>query len=161
MKFIPYIFYLYVLAFYNTVLSDLFSIYGVNLDLPLLMVTIIALYRTETTALWFAIGVAVISAIQRLDMMPWEILALGGIAVVANQVSLRMNLESIASRLIVLAVFLLIHNVFITLVMSFDNFPFVLYRYILPGTIYTMFLGWLVFLFKDGLFSLRKVKALS
>ncbi len=161
MRIILYIFYLYILAFYNTILGDMISIYGVTIDLAGLLVILIAIYRGETTALWFAIGTAVITSTQRLDLMPWEMFSLCAVAVTAKQIGTRINLDSIPSRLIIIISLLLVHNIVITLAISSDEFVYVLYRYMLPGAGYTLLLGWLLLLIGDGLISVRKVKVLS
>ncbi|MCX6827522.1 MAG: hypothetical protein NTV06_09725 [candidate division Zixibacteria bacterium] len=150
MKIIPYILYLYLLAFFYSILSEIITIYGVTIDLTVLMIALIVFYKSEEAALWFSSAAAIIAATQRPSSMPWEIISLAGVAVIANQLKLRMNLESLVSRLIILGGFLLIHNIAITASISLDNFAFVFIRYIIPGTAYTLLVGWLIFFFSDN-----------
>lgn len=160
MRVIPYILYLYLLAFHYTILSGVVAVWGVTVDLTALMVILVGLYKSETTALWFAVGAAVVSGTLRLDLMPWELFLLGSTALVVSRVSIKMNLESITSRLIILGGFLFIHQLAITLLTSPDDIVFMLYRSIVPCTLYSLIIGWFYFQFKDGRITWQKVKSL-
>jgi len=159
MKVIPYIIYLYILALHYTILTDLVSIYGSVIDLAVLMVVLVAIYKDEITSLWFAISVGIVAGSQRFELMPWEILILAGIALLINYISTRADLGAITTRLIILGGFLLIHKSVITLLSSNEAFAYMIYRYILPSTIYSLFPGWLFFLIIDGRITWRKIKA--
>ena len=160
MKVIPYILYLYILALHETILSDLLSIYGAAIDLAVLMVVLIALYKSELTTLWFAVCAAVIAGTVRPDMMTWQMLALVVPAMVVSRVSARVNLESLSSRLLILGGFLLIHESVISFLLSHDGPLFVIYRLILPSAVYSLLVGWIFFLIIDGRITWQKVKAL-
>ncbi len=164
MSVIPYILYLYLLGFHVTILSDLTSIFGVTIDLAALMVCLIAIYKSELTALWFAIAAAVIvgtwAGAPNLANIPWEMLFLGGLALAVRHLSVRLNLDSTASKLLLLAGGLLFHRLALTLVISQADFFTLLYRYIIPSVLYTWCLGWLYFLYHDGRITWAKFKAL-
>lgn len=158
MKAILFIFSLFLMAFYNTMLSDMISIYGVSIDLPVALVTLAAFYSNEFGATWFAILLAIVASTQRLDSMPWEMASLAGIAVAVNMISVRMNLDSVASKLILMGCSVLAHNILMTIVFSFENFYFVLLRYILPGVVYSLILGWVIIVVGRGLLGLGRVR---
>jgi len=160
MKIIPYIIYLYILGLYYTILSDLTVIYGATVDLAALMVALVALYKSETAALWFAISVGIIVGSRRLDLMPWEMAILAVLALIVNQISARMNLESSISRLILLAVVFLIHQSVIAFLVSSDDLFFVMYRTILPGILFSLLIGWIFLQFRDVHATWRRFKAL-
>jgi cell shape-determining protein MreD len=159
MRIIPYIIYLFILAFHYTILSELVSIYGVTIDLAVLMVTFVAIYKDELTAFWFAIAVGIVAGTLRLDLMPWEILSLTGFAVLINYFSTRVNLSAITTRMIILILFLIIHKTLIMLFISSESFLFILYRYILPGAVYSLIPGWIFFLIKDDRLTWKEIKA--
>ncbi len=159
MKIIPYIIYLYILAFHYAILSDLISIYGVTIDLAVLMVTFVAIYKDELTAFWFAIAVGIVAGTLRLDLMPWEILFLTGFAVLIKHISTRVNLSAITARMIILAAFLIVHGTLVMLLISGESFLFIMYRYILPGTAYSLIPGWIFFLIKDDRLTWNEIKA--
>jgi len=153
-----FIFSLFLMAFYNTMLSDTISIYGVSIDLPVALVTLTAFSFNEFGTTWFAILLAIVASTQRLDFMPWEIGSLAGIAIAVNMISVRMNLDSTASKLVLMGCSVLAHNILITAVFSFENFYFVLLRYILPGVAYSLILGWVFIVVGKGLLGLGRMR---
>lgn len=160
MSIMPYILYLYLLGFHVTIFSDVSSIYGVTIDLAALMVCLVAIYKSELTALWFALAAAIVVGAMRLEMMPWELLFLGILAVIVKHLSIRVNLESLASRLLLLAGGILFHKLAVSLTVSSAGFFMMLYRYIIPGVFYTWVLGWVYFMYRDGRITWTKFKAL-
>nr|MBN2278582.1 hypothetical protein [candidate division Zixibacteria bacterium] len=160
MRIIPYILYLFLLALHLTILADITSIYGAVIDLTALLVTMVALYKGETTTLWFALCAAIIAGTQRLDLMPWEMFALPAIGLAANHISSKLNLDSSLSRILILAAFLFIHGILMTLLISTSDFIYMFFRSIIPGTVYSLIIGWLFFQLKDGRITWQKAKAL-
>lgn len=160
MKVLPYLLYLFLITFHSIILSDIISILGARLNLLVLIIVIIGLFKSETEAVWFGLSAGIIVGATRLDLMPWEVLIITIIAVAVKQVSSRINLESLASKVVVLASGVFLHEVIMALIISTEEFFFILIRYILPGTAYTVFVGLIYFLVKDGRISRQKIKAL-
>jgi len=160
MKVLPYLLYLFLITFHSIILSDIISILGARLNLLVLIMVIIGLFKSETEAVWFGLSAGIIVGAARLDLMPWEVLIITIIAVAVKQVSSRINLESLASKVVVLASGVFLHEVIMALIISTEEFFFILVRYILPGTAYTVLIGLIYFLVKDGRISRQKIKAL-
>ncbi|MCP4703011.1 MAG: hypothetical protein GY865_00250 [candidate division Zixibacteria bacterium] len=160
MRVLPYLLYLFLITFHTTILSDLTSILGVHLNLLILIIVMIGLFKSETEAVWFGLSAGIIVGAARLDLMPWEVLIITVIAIAVKQVSARINLESLASKVVVLASSVFLHEVIISLIISPSEFLFILVRFILPGTAYTVLVGLILFLIKDGRISKQKIKAL-
>jgi len=160
MRIIPYILYLFLLAFHLTIVKDITVIYGAFIDFTVLMVALVALYKGESTALWFAVCVGIIAGSVRLSLMPWEMLLLVIPAFVINQISARINLESMTSRLMIVGLFLFLHQAVIELVVSTEGYLFLLYASVLPTTIYSLVVGWIIFQMLDGHITWKKVKTL-
>jgi len=160
MKFIPYILYLYLLGLHYVILSDITSIYGATIDLAALIVSLVALYKSELTALMFGLAAAIVIGAMNLSIMPWEMFLLGSISLVVHQCSFRLNLESVTSRLLLLGVIIFIHKGVIALVLAPSDILYLLLRTILTGTVYTLILGWLFFAYKDGRISWGRIKEL-
>jgi hypothetical protein len=160
MKIIPYILYLFLIAFYATIVADIISILGVTVDLLIIIVVMIAFYKSETEALWFGMAAGVVAGATHLNLMPWEISIVSLIALAVNQIGGRINLESAVSKIFVLGCCALVHGIVMTLSVSTEEFFFVLIRYILPGAVYTLVIGSIFFLVKDGYISWSKIKAL-
>lgn len=160
MKIIPYILYLLLLACYSTVLSEITSIYGVTVNLTVLVVALVALYKSEPVALWFALTAGIVAGSVRLDLMPWQVLILGLTALTVNQIGRRVNLDAVLSRLLILTGVILLHTLIFAILVTPDNILFLIYRIVLPSTLYTLIIGWLFFLIKDGHLTWAKIKAL-
>ena len=160
MKVIPYLLYLFLITFHLIILSDIISILGARLNLLILIIVMIGLFKSETEAIWFGLSAGIIVGAARLDVMQWEVLVITIIAVVVKQVSSRINLESLASKVVVLACGVFLHEVVISLITFTEEFFFILIRYIIPSTAYTVIVGLILFLIKDGRISKQKIKAL-
>lgn len=160
MRIIPFILYLFLLAFHNSILSDMTSILGARIDLAVLIVALVALYKSEVVSLWFALMVGIIMGTLRLDLMPWEMLVLGASSLMTSQVRLRVNLDSMTTRMIILAALIFIHQVIISLIISASGILYASYKMILPAVIFTLIPGWLYFQFKDGNITWGKIRSL-
>jgi hypothetical protein len=148
------------LAFHYSILSGITSIYGVRIDLVALIVALVALYKREMAVLWFSLSAAIVAGTSNLEIMYWEMILLAGSGLIINQISTRINLESMTSRVLILAGFLLIHNIFITFLISSADVLFQTYRVILPSTLYSLIIGWFILQIKDGKITWRKTKEL-
>lgn len=160
MKILPYLLYLFLITFHLIILSDIISILGARLNVLMLIIVMIGLFKSETEGVWFGLAAGVIVGAARLDIMAWEVLLITFIAVAVKQVSSRINLDSLASKVVVLASAVFLHEVIISLIIFTDKIFFILIRYILPSTAYTVLVGLILFLIKDGRISRQKIKAL-
>lgn len=160
MKIIPYIIYLFLLAFHYTIFSELISIYGAVVDLTVLLVALIAIYRGKTTTLWFAFAAGIVAGTTRPDLMPYEILILCSGGLIINRLCLRINLESITSRLIIIGGLLVFHAVVINLILFAGELPYMLWRSVFPDTFYSLLIVWPILLSFDGRITWSKIKAL-
>lgn len=158
MTLILYIAGLFALAFYQTILADLLSIYGVTIDFAALLVIMVAFRKSETVALWFAIVTAVVVSTPNIAVMPWEILVLGLIALAIKNLSSRLNLETSMSKLTLLGFFLLLHGLLISIVAEGEDLFYLFYRSILPGVLYTLIFAWAYFVISEIIASPRRVK---
>lgn len=158
MTFILYIVGLFALAFYQTILAEMLSIYGVTIDLAGLLVIVVAFRKNETVALWFAVVAAIVVSTPNATVMPWEILVLGLIALAIRHLSSRLNLETSLSKLTLLGFFLLIHGLLVSLVAQGEDLFYLFYRSVLPGVLYTLIFAWAYFVITEILASPRRVK---
>lgn len=160
MKIIPYILYLFLIAFYATIVADIISIFDVTVDLLIIIVVMVAFYKGEAEALWFGFAAGIVAGATHLNHMPWEIFIVSLTALAVNQIGGRINLESVVSKILVLGCCAMVHGIVMTLTVSTSEFFFVLVRYILPGSFYTLVIGSIFFLIKDGYISWSKIKAM-
>ncbi len=160
MKLIPYLLYLFLLTFHNTILVELISIKGIAMDITILLVVLVALYKSEEEAIWFGFFAGMIAGATNPDIMPYEIIVVLVIAAISNQMANRINLDSLASRLIILGSAVLLHRMIVTLMVSSEEFFFVFVRFIIPTAVYTIIIGMIYFMIKDGRITWQRVKAL-
>jgi len=160
MKVIPYIIYLFLLTFHDIILRELISVYGVTMDITILLVVLVALYKTEEEAIWFGFFAGMIAGASDIAIMPYEIVAVVVLAVASNQMAARINLESIASRVIILTSAVIVHRVIVTIMLSSTEFFYLFVRNIIPAAVYTMIIGLIFFMIKDGRITWQRIKAL-
>ncbi len=161
MKLIPYILYLLLVAFYEVILRDLTSIYGVALGLPVLLVLAVAVYKSELSAIWFGFAVGLVTAAtSRPELSGWYALATAGLGSAAFHLRERLNLESLASKLLLVFGGALVYNVVMTVINRPDGFFFTLGTSVIPGALYTTVVAWVFFQFSEGRMTPQKMKAM-
>ena len=119
MRIIPFVLYLFLITFHAAILGDLTAVVGIKFNMLVLVVTLVALYKSDGEAIWFGFFAGLVFGSQRLDLMPWEIVIATVMALVVKEISTRINFESIASRVIIVASCVLLHDILITLVTGY------------------------------------------
>ncbi len=160
MRAIPYLFYLLLVAFHEVILRDVTSFYGITLNLPAVIVIVVALYRSELTAAWFGFLVGVVMSAGNPTVMGWNALVLSLLAVVAFHARERLNLDSFAAKLILVIGGVLIHNVISILVNQSSEFVYQLWRLALSGTVYTGIVATIFLMILEGRHSGKQARAL-
>jgi len=160
MRLIPYILYLLLVAFYEVILRDLTSIYGVLLGLPVLLVLMVALYKSELIAMWFGFAVGLVTSVSVPELAGWHALVTAMLGVATFHVRERLNLESLVSKLLLIFGGALVYNVLMVLINGPDSFLYTIWANVLPGTGYTTVVAWVLFLFSEGRVTPQKIKAM-
>jgi len=151
--------YLVLVALHEVILLDLTSIYTASINLPGLVVLMVAMYKSETVALWFGFFVGLVIAARAPEAAGWYALLTAAVGVAAFHARERLNLDSLWSRLLLILCGVLLHNILILLIGRPDGFMYVLVTGSLPGAVYTAIAGWVFFLFKEGRVTFEKVKS--
>ncbi len=159
-RFVPYLLYLWLLAMHQVFLSDLTSVFGVTINLAAFLVIGAALYKSETEVCWFGFFVGLVAYIGLVDSIGWFTLFMAFLGVIAYNVRTKMNLESVYSRLLVVFVGVLVHNIFVLTLSKSDNFFILLWSQAFTGAVYTTVIAWIFFLFKEGKITFQKFKAI-
>ena len=160
MNVIPYFIYLLLGAFHEVVFRDRTAIYGVTFNLPILLVLGVALYKSERAAVWFGFLVGLVAAASRPDLTGWYGLVTAVVAGLAFHIRERLNVESRASKMLIVFVGTLVYNLVTAMIEGLDGFGYHLYRLLLPGTLYTVIVAWIFFMFKEGRVTTQKIKAM-
>ena len=157
-KYIPYLIYLWLIAMHQVFLSDVTSIFGAKINLAVLIVILIAMFKTEISALWFGFIVGIVGFVGMSEITHALIMALLG--VIAFQLKERMNLESLFAKIMLILGGVLLHNIILLFIELNDGYIQALLTKAFPGAVYTIVIGWIFFLFKDEKLTLRKIKSI-
>ena len=161
MRVIPYLIYLLLIAFHVVILQEATSIYTAYLDIPALIVLLVAIYKDDVPATWFGFVAGIVAfAGGPPAQLGWQGLLMGVLALIACQVRDRLNLESLRAKLLLVAGGFLVHYTIVLLISRADGFLLSLATYVLAGTVYTAVVAWLFFLFKERVVTIGRIKAI-
>jgi len=159
-RLIPFLLYLWLVALHQVILSDAISILGVSVNLPVLLVLLVGLYKSELGACWFGFVVGLVAYTGTTTALGWHALVMAVIGFLTFHSRARVNLESIFSKLLLVFVGIVIHNIFVLLMTGGDGLLYQLFTRALPGALYTTLFAWVFFLFKEGKVTYQKFKAI-
>lgn len=157
---LPYLLYLWLIAFHHVILKDLVSIYDVSINLTILIVLLVSFYKNELTIIWFSFFLGLVSYIDSGAMLGGHIIILCLIGVTAYQLKEKLNLESLMARMLVVSGGCLVHGLILLITSGMDNWLELIFLNVIPGVIYTSLIGWLFFLIKDGKITFKKIRSI-
>jgi cell shape-determining protein MreD len=161
MAIIPYLLYLLLIAFDAVILKDAIAIYGVTINMPVLVVLIVTLYKDDVPAVWFGFFAGLVAAAGGPPgQLGWQALIMAALAAVGSVVRERLNLDSLRARLLVILIGVLLHNLISLALSRSDGWLVYIFSYALAGAVYTSILAWLFFLVKEGRLTAEKIKAI-
>ncbi|MFQ5498156.1 MAG: rod shape-determining protein MreD [Candidatus Zixiibacteriota bacterium] len=159
-KLIPYALYLYLVALHVVILEETTAIFSIAFNLPVLLVMIIALYKSETAAAWFGFGVGLVLGAAVPSTMGWHALALAAIAFAAFNLRERLNIESVYARLLIVVTGTLLHNLLTVGLYQTEGLFALFFTAGLGGTVYTAVIGWAVLGVKEGSLTWARIKSI-
>ncbi|UCD64199.1 MAG: rod shape-determining protein MreD [Candidatus Zixiibacteriota bacterium] len=157
---IPFLLYLWLAAAHQVFLGDITSIAGAVINLPALLVLLVSLYKSELDTCWFAFFIGMVAYIGYGDATGWYILLMAAIGFGTYHVRVRINLESVYSRLVVVFIGVLVHNAVVMATAGGDGSFAILLVRVLSGAVYTSVVAWLFFLVKEGKITYQKLRAI-
>lgn len=160
MRILPYLLYLLLIAMWVVVFQDITHIYRAGINLPMFIVLAVALYKEELQATWFGFAAGVVAFAARPELIGWHALIMAAIGLAAANVKVRLNLESLKAKLLLIVGGVLVHNVLVVLLNRAQEFLPMLWSSALPGALYTMVVAWVFFLFREGLITRERIKAM-
>ena len=160
MKSLPYLLYLILIAMHEVIWRDVTSVYGVSIDLTALLVTVVALYKTEMTATWFGFVAGIIMGASNSPAMGWHALVLSALGLAAYHVRERLNLESLYARLLLMFGASLAHSLLRSLIEGNSHLFYLFWTSLLPGALYTTIVVSLFFVIKDRMITVQKLKSI-
>lgn len=156
----PYVLYLALIGMHQVVTINLTSVYGASVNLVALIVVLVAVYKSETTAAWFGFWAGIVAFAGVPAVLGWHSLILAFIGVAVYHIRGRLNLDSERSRLLLVTGGVLVHNLILYIIDSDELLWWAMASNILAGALYTGVLAWIFFLFKDRRISTQKVRSI-
>lgn len=160
MRIIPYIIYFLIIALFKVIFQDMLTIYGVSINITALLVMIVAIYKSEMSALWFGAVAGLVLSASTPQLFGAYFLTTATLGIVTYHCREMLNLESLYSRLLLIFLGVISYSVLILFVNSIDGFGYLLITNILPGALYTTIIGWIFFLIKEDRITFLKIKSL-
>lgn len=163
MRIVPYLLYLFLIAFDRTVLAGLMAIGPAQVYTAALLVLLVALHKPYTTALWFGVAAGIVFGAADPSRMGIQMLVLAFLGAALAQLKMRFNLDSLRSRFLLIVGGLVLyagpHTLFFTTAGSGDV-GYALLRAALPSVAYSAAIAWFFFMIQTGRLSLAGLKAL-
>lgn len=159
-KYLPYFIYFWLIAMHQVFLADVTSIYGAKINLAVLIVLLVAVYKTEITAVWFGLLVGIIGFAGVTEISAWHALVMALIGLIGFHLKEKMNLDSLFARVSFIFCGVLVHNIILLLLEINDGFLSSVVNYALTGAFYTTIIGMIFFLIKDDIFTFEKTKSI-
>jgi rod shape-determining protein MreD len=163
MRVIPYLLYLLLIAFYRTMLGDFVAVGSARISLAALIVLLIALRKTTVTAIWFGAAAGIVWDTPDPHFLGVQTLFLSLIGYLASVAKERLNLESINSRLLLVAAGLAAYGLLNSVIYAQptqSGYFTTLVTIILPGIVYTIVAAWVYFLVESGRISWARIKSI-
>ena len=160
MRVIPYIIYLLIIGLNQVVLRDATSVYGASLNLAAFLVVAVALYKSEVSAAWFGFAAGIVASAGEPQLIGWYALIFALLGIIAHNVKERVNLESLYSKLLLIFGGVLIENVVALLIVGPNAFFYRLWSVALTGTVYTVVIALVFFLFKEGIVTAQRIRSI-
>ena len=145
-KIIPFFLYLWLVAAYEVLLKDVFSIWGVAFNLTILIVLLTAFYKTELTTIWFSFFVGLVTHVGTGSVLGLHLLLLCLLGVAAFHLKEKLNLDSLLARLLLILGSSFVYGLILLLIGGTDGWIETILLQIIPGAFYTTFVGWIFFL---------------
>ncbi len=159
-RIIPFVLYFLLLAMHQVIWKDLTGIFGAAINLAAMIVILIAIYRTEMTAVWFGFVAGLVAAAGIPGSMGWQALTLAGVGLAAYHMRERLNLDSLNAKLLLVLGGVLVHNVCTLIIVQTDAFWYRLVVNAVTGAVYTALVAWLFFLVKEKRITVRKIRSI-
>ena len=136
------------------------TVFGFSINLAVLVVIMVAIYKTEMISLWFGLVVGLVLTAGLPDKMGWMALLMATIGVASFHMRTRLNLDSVYSKLLLVLGGVLVFNFFSLFVYQYDEVLLLTVTDALGSAIYTTILAWLFFIIKDHRLTVEKLRSI-
>lgn len=158
-RYIPFVIYLLLIAMYEVIWRDFTVLYLIAINVPAMLVVMVSIYKSELTAAWFGFLAGMVLSAGNPGGMGWQALLLAAIGIAVFHVREKLNLESIYSKVLLIAGAVLLHNLMSILINDLNRILYLTWSYCLPSAVYTSLVAWLFFLLKEKKVTLENIKS--
>jgi len=158
-RLLPYLLYLLLIAMHEVIWRDVTGLFFVALNLPAMIVAMVATYKSQTAAAWFGFLAGVVISASEPSLMGWHGILLAALGLAVYHIREKLNLESIYSKVLLIVGAVLFHNIFSGVINGTDRFFYTLWTFCLPSTAFTSVVAWIFFLFKERSITAEKLKS--
>jgi rod shape-determining protein MreD len=158
-RLIPYLLYLLLIAMHEVIWREVTGLYFFALNIPAIVVVCVAIYKSETVAIWFGFFAGIVIAAPDPGTMGWQALVMSLIGGAIYHIREKLNLESIYSKLLLIVGAVLVHNLASVIISGTDRLFYMLWSYCLPSAAYSTLAAWVFFLFKERRITSQKVRS--
>ena len=159
-KFVPFILYLWGIGLYQVILGEAISIYGITVNLPVLMVLLVGLFKSEVNSCWFGFAVGLVAFAGLTATMGWHALIMAAVGYLAFHIRAKINMDSLYSKLLLVFAGVAIHNIVVLVMSKSDSIFFLMATQALTGAVYTTVIAWIYFLLKEDTITFKRFKAI-
>jgi hypothetical protein len=160
LRIIPYILYLLLISLHVVILADLTSIVGVKIDLAAFLILAVALYKGELASLWFGFAAGLTAGATLPNAIGWFALFGAALGLGANRVKDRINVDSLAAKLLMTFTGVVLFNLAVSSVIQSEGLGALWWRDVPAGALYTTILAAVFFAIKHGYLTGQRFKSI-
>ena len=160
MRLIPYLLYLLLIALHAVIFADMTAVLGVKIDLAALLILAVALSKGELTALWFGFLAGLTAGATLPNAIGWYALFGATLGLTANRIKERINVDSLAARLLIVFFGLALFNFAIAAVVQPEGLKHLWWREVPAGALYSTAVAAVFFAIQKGQLTPRKVRSI-
>ena len=159
MKYFQAFLLLVLVAFHESILRGATDILGVSVDLPVMLVIVVALHYSEIESLWFGFAAGVVAGAVLPPSMGWQALIMVLLAGGAFHARERLNLDSPLARLMIIIGGVLVHSVVMIFIVQPSDIVYQIWRFALPNTLYSAGVASAYYILRQSAGSGRKLRS--
>ncbi|MFQ5452831.1 MAG: hypothetical protein ACE5D6_01430 [Candidatus Zixiibacteriota bacterium] len=159
-RIIPYILYFWLIAMHQVILKDVTSIFGISINLAVLIIVLATFYKSELVVCWFSFLIGLIAYTADFHIIGWQVVMMVIIGFIAFHIKEKLNLDSLYAKLLLIFGGVLFHNIISLVLSNSDQFFYLFLSKAITGAIYTTIIAWFFFLFKEGKITFQKFKSI-
>lgn len=143
MTLLPYIGLLFLIGFFEVILRAPLTIWNAQMELPIMLVVLVAMYQDDLTALWFGFFAGLVAGAGNIALVGLSSLVFAGIGYASYHLRNRLNLASRPARLLLVIVAVLLFRLTFLIIDPGQRQLPMLWMQILPSLIFSSLVAWL------------------